>query len=234
MIQLGSWFDALRGRFTGRLKRDEYHIRECPYCGNPKSNCEVNVEKMVFKCWACGTGGTVRGMFYDFGLPVGLLPDTPLGRRHLTAAESAPVRMPAEAQEFWGEKAPLNEFALQYLTEIRGMTLEEVNRYQIVYAYKGKYASRVIWPLYEGSELVYFVARRFMKAAGRAYDYPEHRRRSITPIYTGTTNRLTLVLVEGVFEIPKIQRLGYSVMPLLGSELNPAQMRKLVQVSCHV
>ena len=225
--QLGAWFDALRARFPGRLRKDEYQIRECPYCGNPKSNCEVNVDKLVFKCWACGVGGTIRGLFLDFGLPVGTLPDTPLGRRELLVFEREPVKMPAEAIEMFGSDKPLAEFALQYLGMTRGMTREEIHRYQIRYAFEGQYKRRVIWPLYEGDELVYFVARRFMRNAGRPYDYPEHRRRGIAPIYTGTTERLTLVLVEGVFEIPKIQRLGYSVMPLLGAEINPAQVAKV-------
>ena len=225
--QLGAWFDALRARFRGRLRRDEYQIRECPYCGNPKWNCEVNTNELVFHCWACGVGGTVRGMFLDFGLPVGLLPDTSAGRRWFLAAEREPVRLPEEARSMFDGGLPLARFALQYLTEVRGMTREEVNRYQITFAHEGRYARRIIWPLYEGDELVYFVARRFMWGAGRPYDYPEHRRRSITPIYTGTDNRLTLVMVEGVFEIPRIQRLGYSVMPLLGAALNPAQLAKV-------
>ena len=225
--QLGAWFDAMRARFLGRLRKDEYQIRECPYCGNPKSNCEVNVDKLVFKCWACGTGGTIRGLFLDFGLPVGLLPDTPLGRRELLIIEREPVTMPAEARELYGEPGPLSEFAMRYLTEMRDMTPEEVFRYQVKYACEGQYKRRVIWPLYEGDELVYFVARRFMRNAGRPYDYPEHRRRSLTPIYTGTHNRLTMVLVEGVFEIPHVHRLGYSVMPLLGAELNPSQLNKI-------
>ena len=227
--QLGAWFDAMRARFPGRLRKDEYQIRECPYCGNTKWNCEVNVYELVFHCWACGVGGTVRGLFLDYGLPIGLLPDTPLGRREMLTVEREPVEMPIEASEMFGTGLPFGEFAIQYLIDIRGMTKEEVNRYQIKFAHEGRYARRVIWPLYEDDELVYFVARRFMRGAGRAYDYPEHRRRSIVPIYTGTTNRLTLVLVEGVFEIPKIQRLGYSVMPLLGATLNPAQLRKIAR-----
>ncbi len=231
MPQLGAWYDALRARFPGRLRKDEYQIRECPYCGNPKYNCEVNVEKLAFKCWACGTGGTARGLFLDYNLPVGLLPDTALGRRELLIIERQPVRLPAEAREILHQDTPMVQWAEQYLTTPRpvgrGMTREEIGRYRLMYAYEGHYKRRVIWPLYEGDQLVYFVARRFMKNAGRPYDYPEHRRRSLVPIYTGTTRRLTLVMVEGVFEIPKIQRLGYSVMPLLGSAINPAQMAKV-------
>lgn len=228
---LGAWFDAMRARFRGRLRRDEYVVTECPYCGNVgagrKGNFEINTNELVFHCWACGVGGTVRGLFLDFGLPVSLLPETALGRRHFLAIEREPVRLPAESQPMFGGGLPLAEFALQYLIEMRGMTKEEVHLYQLTYAYEGRYARRVIWPLYEGEELVYFVARRFMRNAGRAYDYPEHRRRSITPIYTGTSRRLTLVMVEGVFEIFKIQRLGYSVMPLLGATVNPVQVSKL-------
>ena len=226
---LGAWFDAMRARFRGRLRKDEYQIRECPYCGNPKWNCEVNTNELVFHCWACGVGGTIRGLFLDFGLPVGMLPDTALGRRELLIIEREPIKMPDEVCEIFRIDLPLAAFALQYLTQMRGMTREEISKYEIRFAHEGRYAKRVIWPLYEGDELVYFVARRFMKGAGRPYDYPEHRRRSITPIYPGTAHRLTLVLVEGVFEIPKIQRLGYSVMPLLGATLNPAQLRKIAR-----
>lgn len=228
-LQLGAWFDALRGRFPGRLRKDEYQIRECPYCGNSKWNCEVNVQELVFHCWACGVGGTIRGLFHDYGLPVGMLPDTPRGRRELLPIEQQPVRLPAGVKEILHQDTPLVNWALQYLTQTRGMTTEEVARYRLLYAHDGDLARRVVWPLYEGDELVYYVARRFMKNVKRTYDFPEHRRRAITPVYTGTDRRLTLVLVEGVFEVPKIQRLGYSVMPLLGSAINPAQVRKLVR-----
>lgn len=228
-----AWLDVLKARFPGRLHHDEYRIRTCPYCGNPKSNCEVNVIKLVFKCWACGTGGTVRGIFYDFGLPVGLLPDTPIGRREFVDQEQLPVMLPAECRNIFDEGLPMSRWALQYLTSDRpagrAMSPAQVNEFGIQYTHDGDWAKRVIWPLYENDELVYFVARRFMRNAGQAYKYPEFRRRSLCPVYTGTTERLTLVLVEGVFEIPNIHSLGYSVMPLLGSEINPAQVEKLTR-----
>lgn len=220
------WLTLLRGRFAGRQRQREYIINVCPYCGNSKSNFEVNIDKLVFKCWVCLTSGTVRSLFFDFNLSVSLLPKTHHGRRELIAEELENLTLPPELLNVLDETALVSNWARKFL-ENRGLTRDDVVRYKIQYAMSGKYAGRIIWPLYEGGKLVYFVARRFMDSVGRPYTYPEFRRRNLCSVFLGREQRMTLVLVEGVFQVPSLVRLGYSVMPLLGTGLSKEQIRKL-------
>jgi hypothetical protein len=211
------------------MARDEFIVRVCPYCGNDRRNFEVNVEKLVFSCWACGVGGTVRSLFYEFGLPVSGLPRTHYGRALTIPEEEEALQMPEGCEPVMTNdpNAALSNWAVRFLLN-RGLTPAEMVEYGIQYTIMGKYGGRVVWPIYEDEELVYFVARAFMEGVGRKYEYPEFRRRHITAVYLGSGDRrMTLVLVEGVLQVPSIRRLGYSVMPLLGKKLTTRQMQKL-------
>lgn len=223
------WIRLLFSRFRGRMARDEYTVRVCPYCGNERWNFEVNVEKLVFSCWVCGVGGTVRSLFYEFGLPVDGLPARHYGLKLQLEDEDVKVELPEGCRPvIHPEKPDVSNWALQYLTKNRGLTVDEIVRYQIQYTMIGDYAGRIVWPIYENDELVYFASRAFMNNIWPVYKFPEFRRRGITCIYTGIEHRMTLVLVEGVLQIPNIHRLGYSVMPLLGKQLTSEQAQKLV------
>ena len=224
------WIIALSTRFRGRMARDEYKIRVCPYCGNTSWNFEINIEKLVFSCWACSVGGTARSFFIEFGLPTDNLPRTHYGRALRIVEEDDKLTLPPGCRPVLthDEDAILANWAARYLLENRHLTKDDIVEYGIQYTLESEFAGRIIWPIYEDDELVYFVARRFMECAGRKYTYPEFRRRNITSIYLGQSDRrMTLVLVEGVLQIPNIRRLGYSVMPLLGKKLTDRQMQKL-------
>jgi DNA primase len=224
------WVEEILRRFKGRIKKDEIQLQECPYCGNAKCNFELNVNKMVFHCWVCSSHGTARGFFFDFNLPVDMLPRTTFGRREKTEKEQQEVKIPAEAVPILSSASPGAYMPIRYL-ENRGFDKQDIAGYGLLYAETGKYRHRVIWPMYMDGKLVYFVARRYMRSAGRAYDYPEVRRRNLVCVYPGTEKRLTLVLVEGVFQVPSVRALGYSVMPLLGTAVTPEQRRQLTKMN---
>lgn len=222
------WLQLVRSRFRGRLRKDEYTIEICPYCGNPKKNFEINVHKLIFSCWACRTSGTLRDFFHDFGLPLEGVPETP--RRHIQVLDEQleDVQLPPEAVDVLDRTQLGSGWAVSYLAK-RGLSRSEIASHGLKFCMVGKYAGRIIWPLYDGQELVFFVARRFMHGPGKPYDYPEIRRRNLCHVVLGTERRMTLVLVEGVFQIPSIQRLGYSVMPMLGLSVTPEQARQLAR-----
>lgn len=233
------WISLLTARFPGKMGRKEYAINECPYCGNvgaDRGNFEVNIEKLVFSCWACGVGGTVRRLFIEHGLPLDGIPERHYGLTLEIEAEREPVQLPDGCRPVLDRDALLWHWAARYLLFNRRIKPDEIVEYGLQFTLehtiiekRKRYAGRVIWPLYEDEELVYFVARTFMDGIGRPYDYPDFRRSHICSVYLGRgRERTTLVLVEGVFQVPNIHRLGYSVMPLLGTQLTRTQVNKLV------
>jgi hypothetical protein len=221
---MDQWFVLLKARFPGRQRGKEWTAIVCPYCGNDRNNFEVNPEKMVFSCWACGCSGSVRQLFYDFGLPVDLVPK---GRGQKIFVEpEIEVTLPKRVFDPLSDDAPLSNWALQFLTK-RGLTRDDIVKYELKYSLSGRYFGRVIWPLREKDRLVYFAARKFMSCNGVKYIYPKARKRNLCPLVLGREKRMTLVLVEGVLQIPNLVRLGYSVMPLLGTGMSNEQMRQL-------
>lgn len=42
-----------------RVGRSSQYKTDCPFCGDIKQNLELNIDKDIFHCWACGTGGGV-------------------------------------------------------------------------------------------------------------------------------------------------------------------------------
>jgi DNA primase len=225
-----AWFQRLRARFPGSIRGNEYVVRVCPYCGNTRSNFQISMVEFITHCWSCGVGGTIKGLFYDYDIYAEELPDTPKAQQLLTAKEEAPVVLPPEAQDVFTSEHLASKWACQYLLK-RGLTQHEIIQYGIRFAMEGDFARMVIVPLRENGELVYFVARSFMSGAKRTYDYPEVKRRNILPLFRGSENRMKLIMVEGFFEIPKIHRLGYSVVPLLGKTLTNEQVRRLAAMN---
>ena len=220
------WLLVLKRKFPGRLRHEEYIIEVCPYCGNTRKNMEINTRKLVFHCWVCGTGGTVRGFFRDFDLPIDDLPETPEGRREELPQEQADVVMPTECKDILKADDILGKWAKTYLLSTRGFTEHSILRFGCQYASEGDLKARIIVPLYEDDELIYYVARTYVSDFPK-YKNPKIRRRNALPIYFGNDSRMTAVLVEDTFSAMQVNLAGYSSIPLLGTSMTNEQIRKL-------
>lgn len=224
------WVNTLTNVFPGKLRGDEYFIKECPYCNNPKSNMQVNIKKLIFHCWACGAKGTARALFKDYGINSSVVPPKANKQEEGEVCESKPeVSLPPEALCLLSAISPLSNIAKHYLYVKRRLAPEDVRRYGIMYCEEGEYRNRVIVPLYEDGELVYFVARAFTKMRDK-YKNPAVPKHSLLPVFYGRKQRATVVLVEGVFGAIAMNQAGYTAIPLLGKEIHLVQLQKLSQL----
>ena len=57
-ISIAQLADEAQLKLT-RVGRSGQYKTDCPFCGDMKQNLELNVDKDVFHCWACGVGGGV-------------------------------------------------------------------------------------------------------------------------------------------------------------------------------
>jgi len=223
-----TWVRQLRGALPGRLRKDEWTVEVCPFCGNASKNFEVNLEKLVFHCWACHESGRVPYLLRTLNIDAS---DVPQVEYHHSVREvmvqADAVSLPAEAEDVMTCGHPWAKWAFNYLTG-RGLTRDDIILYRVKLCTSGDYERRVIFPLYEGPSLVWFVARAFTNLPMLKYKYPEGRRGEFLSVFRGSgENKLVLVLVEGVFQVPSVHRLGYSVAPLLGTGLSQQQAEKI-------
>jgi DNA primase len=110
----------------------------------------------------------------------------------------------------------------QYLLD-RGVTREEIQKYDIRYCYEGQYAGRVVVPcLYEG-DLVTFVARDLFGFSDRKYLNPQGNKQSDFLYNAGNVKGETVVLTEGVFDAISASRC-YPAVASFGKSLSSRQI----------
>jgi DNA primase len=214
-----------------------------PGCDDSTANLEINVEQGIFHCWKCDYSGFVRQLFKDI-----LGKDVDLDEEYISAdalrkfqQEGLQWGEPVSAQgkEFGGlpkEFVPLwdkrslsmaGEKALQYA--LTRMTLEDIVKYKVGYCGLGDYKWRVIVPIYEGGEIVYFVGRAIFRDM-LPYRNSDSPKRDVIFNFERALKVGRGVLVEGVFDAIKIGEDPVVGMAALGTSLSEEQIYKLNQI----
>jgi hypothetical protein len=115
--------------------------------------------------------------------------------------------------------------AYRYITKDRGVSVEDIIKYNIGYCETGKYAGYIIIPSYDADMNVnYFVARSFYKSGMKHKNPPFKKDTVFNELYINWKERITLV--EGVFDAITIKR---NAIPILGKYIQPALKIKMLQ-----
>lgn len=168
-------------------------VLTCPVCG--KRNLAVNVARRLWHCWTCeqyvvdvegkrravnGAGGLVKlvqlldrvdraqavakiaqGSIYSYR-DVSNLPSDRLQRRYVDAIRPAE---PVDPPEGW---RPVTE-VLPFMAQ-RQITLEDARLFGLGWCDRGRYAGRLIFPVWEDRRLLYFQGRAmWAEVPGRRY-----------------------------------------------------------------
>lgn len=194
----------------------------CPFCSHSKLKLEINIDTQQWQCWVC----RARGSSLEFLLKKlrksedtlkklkALLPETAQVSETFYVPEA--TELPEEFISLeYSSKDFFSVMALKFLNS-RGITQEEIIKYNIGYCYQGKYKNRVIIPSYTREGLLnYFVARAFLN------DYPKYLNPPITRdiiLFDIFINwNYPVVLVEGVFDAIAVKQ---NVSPILGKQIS--------------
>ena len=215
------------------------HSFHCPFCNHHKPKLEINLQTNEKKenpwhCWVCNTKGkTIKTLFKALKisgskseqLDTIIIP----GKREEVVYNQ--VQLPNEFISF-SNLPQLNKVqeilvrqALHFLKK-RGLTKEQIQKYNIGCCLEGEYEHRIIIPSYdENGRLNYFMARSFDADANRKYKNPSVQNKDIIGLEYFINWEAPIVLVEGIFDALTIQR---NVIPLFGKTLSEALMKKLV------
>ena len=218
------------GKRTARGNK-AYH---CPYCNHHKPKLEVNFSQNKkgynpWHCWVCDKKGSrISSLFKKISASAEKFEELKklIGSEVEVKREKSTVqlKLPQEYKPILGSKDILARHAFSYLNK-RGITIDDIEKYNIGYCETGRYAKMVIIPSYdESGNLNYFTGRSFEKDPYIKYRNPEVSR-DIVPFELFINWNIPLVLCEGPFDAIAIKR---NAIPLLGKNIQQNLMKKIV------
>ena len=220
----------------GKKDKDDNYVFNCPVCMHKKPKLVVNVRTGQYNCWTCHP--PTKG-----ANPTKLLKTIGANPEHVKemsqyfsirkdnqeqASQYEPVTLPAEFISLKEAKSLEARQAVVYLSK-RGITKNDIIKYNIGYCESGKYRGRVIIPSYdENCKLNYFIARLIKESGGRKYDTPSCKKSEIVGFESLINWEVPVVLCEGAFDAIAIKR---NAVPLFGKTIPKSVMIKLAKHS---
>jgi DNA primase len=221
-----------------RTSKGNYAFK-CPFCEHHKKKLEINVVTNIKKenpwhCWVCeAKGKTIRTLFKQMKVTKDKIDELNLvivPSREDPKYHTESIAFPKEFISL-SDKSSYNKIteiksrhALHFLHK-RGITDEDIIKYNIGFCIDGNYADRVIIPSYdEKGNLNYFIARSYNES-GQKYKNPPVDAKSVIGWELYINWNAPIILVEGIFDSLTIKR---NVIPLFGKVLHEKLMKKLV------
>lgn len=208
-----------------RVRGKETVFRECPFCGNLKYNFELNMEKGVCACWACGQGYGIRGLLGRLGIQY----DGPLPTYYKAVEKKAEVEGELKLPEGLmpiDQTGPDNK-AMAYLGS-RGITKEDIKTYEIMW---WKDQGRVLFPFRNSAgNLIFWTARSIFKNIRPKYYHAAVSKADRIITYYGQDGDNNVFIVEGVFDALRLNKAGKTVIILMGSAIS-GQLKDYLRAS---
>jgi hypothetical protein len=225
--------DSTLGVGTSLKGNEQAH--HCPFCHHHKKKLQVNLETQYWHCWVCNSKGRsiqslLKRLHVDYSqlnVIIGIYGDQPTSTKK-EVEEKVQLRLPAEFKSLLQKPKSINPIynqAMGYLKR-RGISMDEVSKYNIGYCEDGLYGGRIIIPSYdEDNELNYFIARTFYEDVGMKYKNPPVSRDVI--VFDNQINwNEPITLVEGVFDSFSVKR---NAIPMLSKFLLSKLKTKILE-----
>ena len=224
-----------------KTSRGNYSFK-CPFCTHHKNKLEINCitnakSENQWHCWVCeAKGKTIKSLFKNAKIPSNKVAElnmiiTP-GKEYNHV--STLLELPKEFISLFDitQLDRLTQIeakhALKFLRK-RGLTLDDIIKYNMGFCKEGKYGQRVIIPSYdEFGVLNYFIARDYTNQQPQKYKNPPIDAKSAIGWELYINWDAPIILVEGMFDALTIKR---NVIPLFGKLIHEKLMKKLVASS---
>tara|TARA_B100001769_G_scaffold7156_1_gene5302 strand:+ start:18884 stop:19822 length:939 start_codon:yes stop_codon:yes gene_type:complete len=212
--------DEVLGIGTSLKGNEQAH--HCPFCHHHKKKLQINLETQQWHCWVCDAKGKkiqtllkrlhvdskrIKKVYEIYG------DDYIVSKT--TDEEKVELRLPSEFKSLLDKPKGLNPLykkVVQYATD-RGITKEDIIRYNIGYCDGGIYTNRIIIPSYDvDNRLNYFIARSVYSEESFKYKNPPVSK-NVTIFENQINWKKPITLCEGVFDAMSIKR---NAIPLLG------------------
>ena len=207
----------------GTSLRGSEQAHHCPFCHHHKKKLQVNLETQQWHCWVCDAKGKkIQSLLKRLNVDNKKLTKIYeiYGDDYIVTSTSEEekvieLRLPNEFQSLLNVPKGLNPLYRKVMGYVkqRGITTEDITRYNIGYCDSGHYASRIIIPSYDSNNrLNYFIARSVYDEEKFKYRNPPVSK-NVTIFENQITWNEPIVLTEGVFDAMAVKR---NAIPLLG------------------
>ena len=216
------------------VSRGQFKIN-CFLCEDTTKNLEINLEKGIFHCWRCDYSGPIFQLLKDY------LGYAPKIEEYIKAEDLRTFQidfskkvinqpmfkgLPAEFCPLWenrtlsliGQKA--KKYALTRMKE------DDIERYKVGYCGLGDHRWRIIIPVFEGNQIVYWVARSIYKTE-KPYIYPEVAREAVIFNIDRARKLGQAVITEGALDAIRV---GEDGVAIFGTTLLEPQFFKLIDI----
>jgi DNA primase len=205
------------------MKNDE-QAHHCPFCHHHKKKLQINLKTQQWHCWVCDAKGKrIQRLLKRLNVNTHKLKkiyeiygDDYVVYSNETDDEKIELRLPSEFKSLLkvpnGKIITAYKQALKYAKD-RGITKEDITRYNIGYCDSGMYSNRIIIPSYDmDNRLNYFIARSVFAEEKFKYKNPPVSKNVI--MFENQINwNEPITLVEGVFDAIAVKR---NTIPILG------------------
>jgi DNA primase len=215
---------------------------KCPFCTHHKNKMEISLRTTAkrenfWHCWVCGAKGkTILTLFKKIKAPQDKIAELNILIVPSKKEEHIDIGTLELPKEFISLSKPVEDkiaqieakHALKFLKK-RGVTQDDIIKYNVGFCKDGKYGYRVIIPSYdENSKLNYFIARDYKEPSLQKYKNPPASAKDVIGFELYINWDAPIILVEGMFDALTIKR---NVIPLFGKVIHGKLMEKLVKSS---
>ena len=211
----------------------EEAVFTCPSCNHHKKKLTLNLSTQKFQCWVCGYKGhrafkllkAVSASPKTYEILRDIDSQYSFKKQTIVKRSTDSLRLPQGVTPIMSSSAILSKHALYYLNQ-RGITSQDVVKYNLHYCEQGDLKNMVIIPSYDNNGFLnYYVGRSFDKNA-----YIKHKLASSTKDIIGFEMYinwdLPIILCEGAFDAMAIKR---NAIPLFGKRISDSLMKKIIE-----
>jgi DNA primase len=201
----------------------------CTWCaelyngGEPddKFNLEISLNRKKYKCWKCENFGSLTNLVRKFGSKQ----DYSLYKEYefiFDDGEEKQIKRVYLPREFISFKDGYNEYDFEHLeafnyVKSRGITWEQITKYNIGFCLKGYYKGRILFPsMNEEEECDFFTARSFV-GEKPTYKMPKYPKELIIFNEYYIDWKKPICLVEGIIDALAV---GQNTIPLMGKKIH--------------
>ena len=225
--------DRTIGSKGQKLKKQNEYMYWSPFVSHHKPKLQINIITGKWHCWVSNAGGhnlfqlfkKVNATNDQFTELRGIVDETSYGYKSKEVRKEVKVESPKEFLSLvYKHPSPVYKNAMMYLHK-RGITYEDILKYNIGYCDQGLYTNRVIIPSYdEDGQLNFFVGRDIFESKMKYRNSPTQKDIIGFDLFINWDE--PIVLCEGPFDAIAIKR---NVIPLFGKTILSKLKRKIIE-----
>ena len=214
------------------LKKNNEYMWWSPFITHHKPKLQVNIQTGKWHCWVSNQGGhNLFQLFKKVGANRQEFRELSklLGETTFYNTKDEPgkqdIKLPDEFKSLSEPHTSIiKDHAMLFLKK-RGITEQDIIRYNLGYCTEGQYQNRIIIPSYdENGRLNYFVGRDFYSSTLKYKNPPIPKDVIGFDLYVNWS--LPIILVEGVFDAMSVKS---NSIPLFGKTILPRLYQKIVE-----